>query len=41
MDKQKYSNYPLTISQTFGLMLATDIAIPEHNGRLLLMRRCA
>lgn len=29
MDKQKYNNYPLTISQILGLIEANDIAIPE------------
>ena len=29
MDKQKYNNYLLTISQTLGLIEANDIAIPE------------
>ena len=29
MDKQKYTNYPLTISQILGLIEANDIAIPE------------
>lgn len=29
MDKQKYSNYPLAISQILGLIEANDIAIPE------------
>ncbi len=29
MDKQKYSNYPLAISQILGLIDANDIAIPE------------
>ena len=29
MDKQKYNNYPLAISQILGLIEANDIAIPE------------
>lgn len=29
MDKQKYNNYPLSISQILGLIEANDIAIPE------------
>ena len=29
MDKQKYNNYPLTVSQILGLIEANDIAIPE------------
>ena len=29
MDKQKYNNYPLAISQIIGLINANDIAIPE------------
>lgn len=29
MDKQKYNNYPLAISQILGLIEADDIAIPE------------
>ncbi len=29
MDKQKYNNYPLAISQILGLIEASDIAIPE------------
>lgn len=29
MDKQKYNNYPLAISQILGLIDANDIAIPE------------
>lgn len=29
MDKQKYNNYPLTISQILGLIEANQIAIPE------------
>ena len=29
MDKQKYNNYPLTISQILGLIEANDIVIPE------------
>ena len=29
MDKQKYNNYPLTISQILVLIEANDIAIPE------------
>lgn len=29
MDKQKYNNYPLAISQILGLIEANDVAIPE------------
>ena len=29
MDTQKYTNYPLTISQILGLIEANDIAVPE------------
>ena len=29
MEKQKYNNYPLAISQILGLIEANDIAIPE------------
>lgn len=29
MDKQKYNNYPLAISQILGLIEANDISIPE------------
>jgi hypothetical protein len=29
MDKQKYNNYPLAISQILGLIEANDIAIPS------------
>ena len=29
MDKQKYNNYPLTISQILGLIAAHGITIPE------------
>lgn len=31
MDKQKYNNYPLAISQILGLIEANDIAIPEFS----------
>ena len=29
MDKQKYNNYPMAISQILGLIEANEIAIPE------------
>ena len=32
MDKQKYNNYPLAISQILGLIEANDIAIPVYHG---------
>lgn len=31
MDKQKYNNYPLAISQILGLIEANDIAIPSSS----------
>lgn len=34
MDKQKYNNYPLAISQILGLIEANDIAIPEISASL-------
>lgn len=38
MDKQKYNNYPLAISQIIGLINANDIAIPEIQRSILWLK---
>lgn len=40
MDKQKYNNYPLTISQILGLIEANDIAIPEIQRPFVWRKLC-